>query len=594
VLAATLVLAPVALADSPTIYEMAPPTTIFAVGMDDADATLDRLKGTSLWDMVNAPRIVELRTSIKEQIDEHIQEMMEGLDVTEDAFQRPTGAAGFAFFTTMDNELGTAVPGYVAFADYGAGAADVEEMIEAVKRKIDEDPAMEYDERDVRGRTVLSFVLPQDEMPAEADEFGMGNPAEAMLESLDTVHLVRDGNVYLVASDIPTLEHALGARDGDAPESMAQRNDFQGVMGQLDDPGDVSAVLLLRPLGPLVTAMDPMGMMMMITPMLKQVIGDVEGFGMNARIDGPSAMIEQTITAYMPRGKVGLSALMSRATPSGTVPGFVGANTMSFTEVSFDFQGLPAALLPVTQMMQMMMPPEAQGEGPGFAEMLDQFCSCLGSKLYMVQTLDRPIEADSLRQFAAIECTKPQEMERLLGLVGPQMGLEGRDFLGHRIYAMNMDAMGMMMGGGLDMEPPSVGIGGGLLFAGPSASVEQALRTIGDAGQATLADEDDFTRAMEALGNGQAVGWGYTNVIDSIAVARATTNANIEQMIAEMEALDPDGVDDFRAGAGEAAEWLDKFDPGFLKRFIGPSAWAVTSTDDGFVMKSILLDGGGE
>ena len=117
----------------------------------------------------------------------------------------------------------------------------------------------------------------------------------------------------------------------------------------------------------------------------------------------------------------------------------------------------------------------------------------------MLQTDERPVTAGSMTQLFAVECPKPREFEQVLGLMGPQ--LHGRDFLGHRIFELELPQM--LPAANLQPAPPAApafGLGGGHLFVGSVASVERLLRAIGGVGNPTLAGEASFRRAITALG----------------------------------------------------------------------------------------------
>jgi len=427
-----------------------------------------------------------------------------------------------------------------------------------------------------------------DEGMDEFQDFEMGvDPEEIMWGSVETVYLVRDAGRFLLSTDLPALRGAFAAIDGEPNEVLSDRDDYQGLIGQLGE-SDAYAAVLMRDFGRFVTANDPMGMMMMLAPMLKQVVGDIQGLGVGIRLDGQTAMIEETAAIYMPNGLAGLSALLDTATPRAGLPSFVGPNTVGYVASNFEFNGLAGAVRPIVQMMQMMMPPE-QG-APPIDELIEQVCAAFGKKVHMIQTVEQPVESGAVAQLLAVECVKPEALEHFLATIGPAMGMEPRDFLGHRIYTVDIGDMAMMGGGfGLEpAEPTAIGLGGGYVFSGPASAVEQALRSIGHDDNASLADEPKFQRAMGTLGQEAVVAWGYADVVESMV---ATMRANRLRMEA-IEAMWAEELEDEELDMVGRANPFDIFaelDVDFIERYIGPVSWKVVATDQGFVTRVYLL-----
>lgn len=610
-LSAVLGLSTVSLAAPPTIQELAPDGTIFVAGARDVARTMTRLKATSLWDLWQSPELVDARKDARKAFDAHVEEMMHDLDLDADTLQMPTGGLGLAVFTVMNAELGLPQPGFLLSADYGEHAEKTAEILEAARRQAKETDEIVYEERDVRGRTVYCIETPEPEAPADEgdpddwgtegldDMGGMGGMdamgGDIIGDALSQIFVVRDETLFLVSSDMATIAHALEVIDGATDPVLTGRDDYKGLMAQLGE-GDVTAAVLTKDLGALVSAVDPMGMAMMFAQPLQQMVGDIEGCGFGARLDGPDAMVEMTEAVYMPNGKIGLTALLEQPGPCGEVPSFAGANAMSLTTVNFDFRGLPDAVRPIVQMMQMMMPPEP-GAGPGIDQTIEQITSCLGRRAHIVQTLDQPVEVDSLKQVMAVECPKPQELEHFLSLLAQDMGMDVRDFRGHRIYTLPVDMTGMMP---MDMpmepvDPPAIGLGGGYLFTGPAPAVEQALRSTGDAGNATLADDPVFRRAVAVLGSDPAVGWGYTNLVDCYDAGMKISRKQMENLANEMEREEfamPDGQDMPAFEDLVAQDWTHGLDAALLRRHLGPMVWKLNATNEGFVVRAFVLDAG--
>jgi len=247
-------------------------------------------------------------------------------------------------------------------------------------------------------------------------------------------------------------------------------------------------------------------------------------------------------------------------------------------------------------MMPWIAPPPAQGEGPSPQELLQQLFACFGSKVHMTEGVEYPISVTSAKQLAAIECTKPQEFEELLVKLAPM--LEGRDFLGHRLYSTDLPGMmpmmppGPGMGAAADMSM-SIGISSGYVFMGTTPSVEQALRSVGASDAATLAEAAGFRRAVDALHHERVVAWGYGDVVNSMEVEAEIVRQQMEQLQQELETEDPELAEEIMemqmGPLGEMAHWLDEVDYELLREYFGPVAWEVVATEEGFIARSYLL-----
>jgi hypothetical protein len=600
-LAAVLAATTTVTAAGPTIRTLAPDSTVIVAGADDVSSMMKSLKRTSLWELWQSEEVREMREEAEKAFEEAVTEMMGELGVDHDTMPMPQGGVGVAMFAVMDPETAMTGPGYMVVADFGAEADKTAELIAAAIAKAEEEGEVEYERIEVRGRPVLSFAIPdmEEEMADEAageeeeDPFAefeqmdmMPGPEDALLGAIDAVHFVRAGDVFLWCTDLPALENGLAVCDDELDNAgLHARDDYRAVSRQIGE-ADSYAMVLTRNLPQLIAPMDPMGMSMMITPMLKQFVGEIGGVGMSFELDGESAMVEETVGVYMPSGRAGLTALLDTTSPRGEIPKFVGPDTFSYSTVNFEFAGLPETLRPIVQMAQMMMAAEAGG-APGPADdpmvLIEQVTSCFGRRVHVVQT-----GGDSTSQFVAVELVKPEEFEHLVATIAPE--LEGRDFLGHRLYTVEMNLLDMLpmedMPGFEDMdmgaaEPPAIGIGAGHLFVGPTSAVEQAFRTASDDDAGSLEDETAFRRAIGVLSSRESVGWGFTDLAATIEAAAEEAKKQIERQRAIVAADDVE--------MDMAAEWFERFDPAILAKHLGPTAWELIPTDDGFVARSYLL-----
>ena len=583
-----------ALADG-LIEQRAPEDSVVIVSVDNVAASLDRLRQSKLWELWEAPQIKQLRLDVLKQFTEELNETLEQLGVEKDTLAVPQGSVGLAIYPLTPEDFEGPSSGMLLVADYGENADKTGQLIEAAIAQADENPDIQYEVQEIAGHTVYTFDLSEIQLATEdaADEPDFASPmplpmgaVSEMLALPTKFHFVRDGTVFMLCSDLDRLTNVLQREPGDGEATIADREDYQAVMDQLGE-SDASVVVLLRDIGQLAAANDPMGMAEMMQEMLKTIIGDVHGLGVSLKLDSDSAIIEETVAVYMPNGKAGLTALLDTQTPRGDVPPFVGPDTVNYTRMNFEFENLPDFVMQILQMMAMMMPmePEQMHE---IVDTIAQLCDTLSSEVYLVSTLSRPITAESLGTVFAVQCARPQEFENFVAEFAPQGGFEPREFLGQRIYSGDMPMMpGMPMGGAATQL--SIGISGGYALIGPTAGVEQAMRAAGDAKLPSLDREASYQRAVDTLSDEPIVGFGYSSTIDLIEATRETMRLAAEQMIEQIKEFDPEFAAEYEQQQMAKLKQWEAIDLELLGQFIGPSSWSVHATHDGFVIRAYLL-----
>ncbi len=615
--AAVVMSSSIAVAQNP-IERIAPENTILIAGTKDFKGMSERFQNTPLWALWNSEQLQKMRADMMKEMGEGVDKMLEELGVEKDSLVAPRGPVGLALFTTRDPELDTPMVGFMMVADYGdaANAEKTDAIVQAALAKGEKEGQIEFDHKDIGGRTVYTIDLAKLESKAAANDemgdidMGGGLPipmpsAKDMMKGVTKLHYVRDGNALLLSSDMDTLADAMDSPDAKKGQEKhaTDRPEVKAILEKLGD-SDVYAVLLTRDLMDLVAANDPMGIAPMVRSMARSAVGEVQGYGYSARFDGATAMMEQTITAYMPKGKQGLTTLMDVPAKQGALPPFVGADTISYSNVSFRFAGVMDALRKVVASNPML---QMQGAGEYLeqaAPMVSQITATMGTQVVWATSSAKPYTAGNRQSMFAIECTKPQEFENLISGLAAQGGMEARDFLGQRIYTMPEGMMDMLPVPGMDMGPMSLGIGGGYILLGATSSVEQGLRSTSQPGNAGLASNTDYQRAVAALSKEGVVAWGYTNTVDalesSLAVQRAAMEEDMKAMMEDMNAEGEDGGEDAKAFQAHMEEQMkqstkmfDLMDFNLLRQHIGPAAWQVQSTEDGFVMRWYQLGAAG-
>ena len=581
----------------PTIERLAPTNSVFIAGINSTKQSIDRVKRTPLWSLWESDEFKALRTRCLEQVNGDLDEFFEELGVERDTLVPPSGAAGLAVFPVRDREIGTVEAGFLLVADYGPDAGKTATLIDALIAKAEQEGDLESEPKEILGRTVHTLDLSK-AAARGADElngFGPGDvlpfmpdPAQ-MIGGLDTLHYVRDRSVFMVSSDLASLTGALEVIDGEARNQISERESYQAVMHRLGEV-DGYAVLFTQDLLRMAAASDPMGMVMMIRPIISSLIGDVEAVGVGIRIDAGPAMIRETFAVYMPTGKAGLTTLVDTESPRGDLPPFVGPQAISYGRINFEFDGLLTVFRSVGRanpMLQQLIEQMLLEQG----QLLEELFAALGTKVHTVATVSRPITLSSLQSLFAIECPDPEKVENLLAAHAAEFGLEPRDFLGHRIYtaAIPFALAGPMMPAG-DAADLSIGFGGGHVMIGSTALVEDALRATSRKGAPTLADDPAYRRALRLAPDDAVVAWGVANLVDYVEFFRDSEELREREMIRQLRQWNPEYAQQMEAElrAKEPAPWKE-FDIALLRRYVGPLVWQLRSTDDGFVGTYDLL-----
>lgn len=584
-----------------TIERLAPENSVLIVGTKNAQTLMDHFKATGLWSLWQSDKLKTLRAEEMKQITEGMNKMFQDLGVEEDSLVPPSGAAGVAVFSALDPELGTPHAAFIVTADYGANADKTDKLVQAALARGEKDKKIAVDQKDVGGRTIYTIDASKIEEKEQKkfDDIQMGdennpmmpmpNPDE-MMKGLKTLHYVRNGSSLLISSDMNTLTEALDKADGKGAHNepgLADRADFQAVMSKIGEP-DIYGIILTRDVMSLASGADPMGMSAMVQPIVRSVFGEVQGYGLGLRFDGPTAMVEQNLTVYMPHGKQGLTTLIDAPSARSPLPPFVGQDAVSYSSFNFAFSRVMETVHKIVSsnpMLQAQVGPQL----PQIEEEVGPIMAALGTHVHIATSASKPYSTNTRKFMVAIECAKPQEFENAIAPMAAQFGLEARDFLGQRVYSMNPQAMMPGM-----TEPLSIGIGGGFVIIGQTPAVEQGLRASSQTGAGGLTSDKAFQRALMALPKDNVIAWGYSNTVDSIEAAILGAQASAQKQIEDIRKDDAEEADAMQAALQKQTDTLKKFDFSLFREYIGPSVWQARSTEDGFQGTFYLLaaDGG--
>ncbi len=602
-----LIVAAPAATGQPTIERVAPADSFLVAGTPNVQEAKSRLERTRLWALWQSEPVKVMWTEAVEKGKKHLNELFQELEVGDDdeSLPIPLGHVGVAVFPVTDEEVAETRIGFLVTADFAANADRAGKLVDAIIAKARNDDDLEVDEEKVMGRTVYTFDLTRFQA-VDLEDFDLGEMAPDMLPMPDVneavnevaeVHLCRDGSRYLFASDRQPLVDALEIADGGEPTAYQDHESYQAMRRQIGD-ADGWAVLRIDAMLDSMAGGDPMAAMM--GGMVTSLIGDVTAVGAGVRFDGPAAMFEETLCLHMPNGKSGLLGLLDVPSSRRDVPGFATADSVSFSSFNFNFGGVMEFLRAASRdnpMLQMQIDPFLEQQGAT----IEKICAALGPRIHGVMRLSRPFKLDSQRMLLAIRSEKPTQVEEVFAQHAPGMGFKQRDFLGNRIYSMDVNPFAMVEptpgkdGAGAAAEGISVGFGGGYVTLGTTSMVEDALRSGSSGGggrgrRAGLADDPGYARAMKVLPEQGVVAWGVASIVDYLEYVRDLEPLMHEQIIAEARQWDPEMAKEMEAEMAKSKDtpWA-KFDMKHLRRFIGPASWAARSTEDGYVLKGYLL-----
>ena len=569
------------------IDQIAPARSFVVAGLDNPRATMDGLQRTRLWELWQHPDIQGLAAEMLTEFSEGIEEMFRELDVNLDSMPLPAGPSGIAVFMVMDQDMGISTPGVLVNMDFGDEADDMQTLLDAIMAKIREEGGT-VEEQQILGRTVFSITGPEPEVadddPDDWDDWDdfdfdpLGGMFDGAFDSFSTMHLTRVGTSFVMTNLVDTLVDTLQRIDGIAGPVIGDDVMFQRSIDQIGGRGDGYVVLMMPELREMLrNAPDLMMFMPMAAGPIEALgLGNVDAFSMSVTIDGLS-MVDQKLGILINGEKKGLMRLLAVEGPKGQLPGFVSPETSSYGRLNFNFRGLMEVVNDVIRSLPEEVRFEAEQMMVEVGPMIEQGLNALGPDIHIIETIRQPMTAESKSMLVAINSPRPDDLHGLIGMMAPGMGLEQREFLGQAIFS---DPNGWF-----DI---AIGLGGGFVVIGQERAVEQALRTTGQAGLPSLADERPYQRILAALPAGNVTAWNFTNTI-----------AVIEHMMAEMAnpawqmgAFFDDLPENVRQDMLENMQGIDPNtlpDIELLRQYFGPSGWQMISTADGFVMTTYFF-----
>jgi len=580
-------------ADDLSIETLAPPGPWLVVNVPDLAGTWDAFKGSdlgALWDHPQTQAFVEAvlkeaesdMTADGEDRLAWLRDLdaFEGEDLTLRSLVTehfmPRGTVGLAMWSEPGEEGETPEERFVACAGYAERADDARQILDEVIDKALDDEMIEVDREDYGDATIVSvtFVHPEADEDEPIDEWEEPEmPFSSLKDEVDFTWL---GDVLVVSGEKEMLEAAIDVSEGHA-EALA---DDETLLDLLDQhPDGVEGYVYLRPellldaFLPLRDADSGIDFKAIL-----DVLGitDIRAAGASFRIDTDGALVELVFSALIPE-KRGLVALFDHERDGYEPPAFAGPDTAEIHSLLFDFKGV----FPLAHQVIAALPEDHRGFAEQFLapaeQQLGPLFQVMGPGVSLVTRYTTPFSADSQTPLYAIELGDELAASNILTVMGPQFGITAREFEGSQVFDAEGDAF-------------SVGIGAGHAFFGPPEAVEDALRAAADPSGPRLASEEQFLRAAEHI-TGRGMYQGYADSDRAVRYSLWALEHREELSRAALAGLDDALVEEIMADQfGDEPAFLDKIpDADVILQYIGDQIWEMRSTDDGFVMRSVLL-----
>jgi hypothetical protein len=565
------------------IQDVLPSETILACSIDDLNHVCESLitdeQSENIYAVMQSVMGEESYAEMCAVITEQSKEMIAKAGLEDDwKPQVPAGDMGFGVYPVADFEAGTIGIAMLAILEFKDPA--MTQLMRFMFDNMLDEMDVEVEVVNLSGEDVWMIDSFVDSALLQEVPMGVGNSL-----SIDRFYIT-SVNGYLICGTEPDgVSNAIDASNGkleSARTSLATNKTYTAMIDQIGE-GDLHAVVMMENLADFIIQSDQSRMIGMFLPMLKSAIGDVQGFAENVTFSSDQDVyLNSSYTIWMPNGRDGLSGIASPMPSPTSTPNFVAEDTVSYSQVNVDFAKLAPWFKDVMGMNPMM--PVSSQELDEMEQAVTAAVTPLGSTMHVVSSMSMPITENSMGFLLAVECKDSEAMETYLSSTMPMTGSEPREFLGYRIYPIELPDIGMM-GGGMDVSL-SLAVGGGWAMLGMTNSVENALRL--SANPDAHENSAPKNTALSFMTKKNATGWGYVDMGESIQASAELSQIQMTNMIAEMETFDPE----------MAAEMKEQFESQMdssktmnelLASLLGPSAWRMEAHDEGFLADAVLM-----
>jgi len=558
------------------IEDALPDTTIAVVSVQNAEDLSNKLEAMGVCDAVC--EFAQLITSDNDEIDltsysSMCQNLFDVMGLEKDALPDcPSGMIQAGVYPVVDYEAGSVSVGLLAIAELGK--SQWSSIIENSMTDLASELNLQIEEVDLSGESVWMLSTTVNTSVGDVDLSGI---------DLERMYIALHSGYLVVGTDPDGVASAIGVINGkEEKDSLANSELWSELTSRVKDNGDASGAVLLTNLADTIMQMDDSGMSMMILPMIKSFVGDVDGIMETVAFDSTgNTALDATYTIYMSEGRNGLLGLISEETADVEIPSYVTEDTLSYSQIQIDMDKVVPFLMQTISsnpMLAMQIGPQSDQ----IEQMLQQAFAPLGSRVHMLSTGYLPVDNESLGYLVAIECVDEPAFNDFLATVMPGMGADPTDFLGYQIYTTDLGG-GMMLPMDLSF---SFTVAGGYVFIGSTRPVQQALRSIANPSNSTYANNDN--EALQYISRTGATGWGYADPAKSMEIQSQVMGEVSDDMFADMEAFDPEMAAEMR----KEFEDSQRQQAVLMKMFsglLGQTSWILKTDSNGFTAHAVML-----
>jgi hypothetical protein len=551
------------------IEDVAPGNAVGVVAVNGLDGVLSRLTDSGVLDAADRAALAEEIRGVFDREGSGIGDIWQTLLEDQDPLEIVASMSGGLVVWVEPAEDGTGQLTIAAWVDLGSESEAISDSWDASWETIRAEPRVKTE--DVLGRDV-------DHVGSRRGDRAGPNPMP------NDSWVVREERLILFSNTRAGLTRLLDAVDGEVfDDALGDTEQWAAVKGMLDGPDSFCAAVFVDPSWEAGKLFDQMGMVQMLQGSFDTAVGPVKAVAVSAGPGTGDTLLSWSGGIWMPEGQGGLLRLFARDTPRSAMPGWIGPDTVSVTRLNVDFKRIPDWIRSVIATNPMLM---------GAGQMIDQFeptlraiLDPLGRRLLQIQTVTRPLTAESVNTLTAIACTNPTGLSDALAATAPQAQMEPRDFQGHQVWSTELAGMGGLPLPGLD-GTVSVAVAGGMLLVGDETAVEHSLRGLGGKG----GEAPKWLHRVTAwLPDHALAGWGGWDLAESLTAVAEVERMQISRWEDELKADDPELWEEIKdelvnEDQTEQYERLAK-----IASHLGPAAWWASSGDDGYRVRGIVM-----
>ncbi|MBC8201086.1 MAG: hypothetical protein H8E86_03490 [Planctomycetes bacterium] len=558
------------------IEQVLPDNTIAVMSVGDVSQLAEHFKNLGVCDAVC--ETVQAMKGDQEscQITQFCTQF-EGVIGDEGEISIPTGHAGMGVYPVVDFEVGSVGLGALLLLEVGDS-----NIGQALSKMCSEQAsAMELalEQVDISGRDV--WMIPNDLGPIVSQM-----PIPIDLSSMSQLYFTYADGYMALGTEPDAFASLFSLIDGEELEDTLEENEqYIELMNRCGTDGDLHGAVLLTNLADTFVQMDTSGMGMMILPMLKSIIGDIDGFAQAVSLSpSEDTILSGKYAILMGEGRNGFMSLIGSNSPKVDIPAFVGEDTISYTQTQVKYDEIAPLVQEITTanpLLSMQMNPQLIDQ---LQAGITMFTSTLGTETHVISSGSLPYSYDNYGHLIAVECVQEEQLSNALGMMLPTMGATPRDFLGNQIFTVELGSS-MMIPMPINLSF-SIAVGGGYAFFGNSNSVENALRSI--ANPKENKSNHGRHRTATIRYNGDVSGWGYGDPLTSLMIQTEMAKDLNDAMFARMEEFDPEMAEEMRADA-EGANAIQDAIVKSMSLFLGPMSWNMSTDDTGFTSEIIMV-----